>query len=81
VASVAAGWAAAGYELLTPEGHTAIPAVPGFNADFRLIDEHFISSLQALAINLVNTAKTLAVVSCKPRLSLREVLEGKHSIS
>jgi hypothetical protein len=51
VAAVASGGATAGDELLAPEGHTAVPAVPGFNADFRFIDEHFISSLQGSPIN------------------------------
>jgi hypothetical protein len=46
MAAVASGGAAAGDELLAPEGHTPIPAVPGLNPDFCLIDEHFISSLQ-----------------------------------
>ncbi len=40
VASVAAGRPAPGDEFFTPEGHTAIAAVSGMNANFGFIDKH-----------------------------------------
>ena len=39
-AAVAAGGTAAGHELLAPEGHAAVAAVAGFDANFCFIDEH-----------------------------------------
>ena len=40
MASVAAGGAAFGHELFAAEGHTAVAAVPCFNADFCFVNEH-----------------------------------------
>jgi hypothetical protein len=39
-AAVAARRAAAGHKLLAPEGHAAIAAVAGLDANFCFIDEH-----------------------------------------
>ena len=41
VAAVAAGGTAAGDELFAPEGHAAIAAVAGLDANSGFIDEHF----------------------------------------
>ena len=40
VAAVAAGGSPAGNELLAPEGHAAVAAIAGLDANARLIDEH-----------------------------------------
>ena len=45
VAAVAAGGAAAGDELLPAEGHAAIAAVAGFDANFCFIDKHSLYSV------------------------------------
>ena len=45
VAAVAAGWAAAGDELFAAEGHAAIAAVAGLDADSRFIDKHASTSV------------------------------------
>jgi transketolase N-terminal domain/subunit len=39
-AAVAARWTAAGHELFAPEGHAAVAAVAGLDANFCFIDEH-----------------------------------------
>jgi hypothetical protein len=39
-AAVTAGGTAAGNEFLAAEGHAAIAAVTGFDANFSFIDEH-----------------------------------------
>jgi hypothetical protein len=39
-AAVAAGGTAAGDELFAAEGHAAVAAVAGFDANFGFIDEH-----------------------------------------
>jgi hypothetical protein len=39
-AAIATGGTAAGYELLAPEGHAAVAAVAGLDANFCFIDEH-----------------------------------------
>ena len=41
VTAVTAGGSAAGNELLAPEGHAAVAAVAGFDANSSFIDEHF----------------------------------------
>lgn len=38
--AIAAGGTAAGNELLSAEGHAAVSAVSGFDANFCFIDEH-----------------------------------------
>ena len=45
VAAVAAGGAAAGDEFFAAEGHAAVAAVAGFDADLRFINEHAVSSV------------------------------------
>jgi hypothetical protein len=39
-AAIAATWTTAGNELLPPEGHAAVAAVAGLDANFCFIDEH-----------------------------------------
>ena len=39
-AAVAARGPAAGHKLLAPEGHAAVAAVAGFDANFGFVDEH-----------------------------------------
>ncbi len=41
MAAVAAGWASLGNELFPAEGHAAVPAVAGLDADSCFINEHF----------------------------------------
>jgi hypothetical protein len=42
VTSIAAGGTSTGDELLAPEGHAAVTAVPGLDAYFRFINEHYL---------------------------------------
>jgi hypothetical protein len=42
VATVAARWTAAGDEFFAAEGHAAVAATSGLDANFGFIDEHYL---------------------------------------
>ena len=57
-AAVAARGATARHELLAPEGHAAVAAVPGLHANFGFIDKHGVAGVSGQRSGIADRVST-----------------------